>query len=76
MSRKLRQGGKGLFVAGLAAALSFGATQAFAGVADTQPRDRCTDWCIARYNACIKYNWGNCIVEQSECLESCQIART
>ena len=74
MTGKLRRGGKALLTAGLAAALSFGATQAFAGVADTQPRDRCTDWCIARYNACVKYNWGNCIVERNECLESCASA--
>ena len=71
MTRKLKQRGKGLFVAGLAAALSFGAGQAFAGVTDTQLRDRCTDWCVARYNACLKYGWGNCIEEQRNCLDSC-----
>lgn len=76
MTSKIRQGSRGLFVAGLAAALSFGASQAFAGVTDSQPRDRCTDWCIARYNICVSQGWGNCTAERISCLESCQFART
>lgn len=73
MTRKLRQGGKGLFVAGLAAALSFGASQAFAGVSDTQQRDRCTDWCRARYSICIQQGQPDCYQIRQECLESCAI---
>lgn len=76
MARKLSKGGRGLFVAGLAAALGFGATQAFAGVTDAQPRDRCTDWCMARYSICVSQGWGNCAAERTSCLESCQFART
>jgi hypothetical protein len=71
MSRNLRRGGKGLFVAGLAAALSFGAGQAFAGVTDAESRDRCTDWCRARYSICISQGQPDCYQIRQECLESC-----
>lgn len=71
--RKNVRWGRGLFAAGLVAALGFGATQAFAGVAVAESADRCTDWCIARYNACMTYGWGNCYEERVSCLESCAI---
>ena len=73
MTRKLGTVPTGLLMAGFAVALGFGATQAFAGVADVQPRDRCANYCIARFNACLSIGGSNCIAEQRDCLESCSI---
>jgi uncharacterized membrane protein len=71
MTRTLRRGGKGLFAAGLAAALSFGAGQAFAGVTETETRDRCTDGCRALYTRCVLQGGTDCAAQRQDCLESC-----
>jgi hypothetical protein len=73
MIRNLGKGGTALFVAGLAAALGFGASQAFAGVADSPPRDRCTDGCRARYSICIQQGEPDCYQIRQGCLESCTL---
>jgi hypothetical protein len=73
MSRALNLGRKGLFVVTVAAALGFGTTQAFAGVAVAKEADRCTDWCRARYSICISQGGPNCYQEREACLESCTI---
>jgi hypothetical protein len=73
MTRNLSKGGKALFVAGLMAALGFGATQAFAGVTDSLPRDRCTDGCYGLYYRCTLQGGTDCRAQYDRCLQSCAI---